>query len=70
MLKSAAYQLANLSSGDSTSTLNCQGKSEPFTEFQIKTSPKGMEVRFEHLTTVEKKGLLSAKVMISKLMAI
>ena len=52
----AADQLANSSSGDGTSTLNCQGRSEPFTKFQTETSPKGMEVSFKHLTTAVKRG--------------
>lgn len=72
MLESpAADQLANSSSA-SSSTLNCQGMSEPFTKFQIKTSPKRMKARLKQFTIVPKKlkGLLFAKVMISKLMAL
>lgn len=73
MLESpAADRLANSSSADGSSTLNCQGMSEPFTKFQIKTSSKGMEARLKQLTIVAKKlkELLFAKVLISKLMAI
>lgn len=57
---------------DGTSALNCQGRSEPFTKFQTETSPKGMEARFKASYNSGKKvkGLLLAKVMISKWMAI
>ena len=57
----AADQLANSSSADGTSTLDCPRRSELFTKFKTETSPKGMEARakFKHLTTVKEKKLRS-----------